>query len=165
MIKIDTQSFEETVALGEKVGSILGPGDVLCLSGDLGTGKTAFVNGVARSLGITSYITSPTFTIVNEYQGKFPLYHFDVYRISGSDEMFDIGFEEYINSEGITVIEWGEIIGDILPPELIKVNIRKNLKKGLDVREIEVCFEGLKYSGLEEGLAKASGGFVPGMDA
>lgn len=149
MTKIETHSFEETVAFGRKLGEILRPGDVICLSGDLGTGKTALTNGIARALNISSYITSPTFTIVNEYEGKYPLYHFDVYRIADPEEMFDIGFEEYINGSGITIIEWGEQIEDILPKELIKIKICKNLQKGLDVREIIIEFVGHRYSGYE----------------
>lgn len=146
MINIETHSFEETVEFGKKIGAVLRSGDIISLTGDLGTGKTAFTNGIAKSLGITSYITSPTFTIVNEYEGRLPLYHFDVYRISDPEEMFDIGFEEYINSEGITIIEWGEQIKEILPKEIITVNIKKNLDKGLDVREIYIDFIGEKYS-------------------
>ncbi len=145
IIKIETHSFEETVDFGKKLGAILKPGDVVCLSGDLGTGKTALTNGIAKALGIDSYITSPTFTLVNEYQGKYPLYHFDVYRIADPDEMFDIGFDEYINGDGITIIEWGEQIKDILPKEIIKVTISKNLQKGLDVREIAVDLVGRRY--------------------
>lgn len=147
MINIETHSFEETVAIGKKLGSILKPGDVICLSGELGTGKTALTNGIAKEMGIMSYITSPTFTLVNEYQGKYPLYHFDVYRIADVDEMFDIGFEEYLNGNGITIIEWGELISDILPDEIVKVTISKNLEKGLDVREISIKFFGARYSG------------------
>ncbi|HEX2926186.1 MAG TPA: tRNA (adenosine(37)-N6)-threonylcarbamoyltransferase complex ATPase subunit type 1 TsaE [Ruminiclostridium sp.] len=149
MINIETHSFEETVQFGRKLGSKLKPGDVICLTGDLGTGKTALTNGIAKELGIDSYITSPTFTLVNEYQGKYPLYHFDVYRIADPDEMFDIGFEEYLNSDGITIIEWGELIWPILPKEIIKVDIQKNLNKGLDIRNISVEFIGSKYSGYE----------------
>ena len=125
---------------------MLKPGDIVCLSGDLGTGKTALTNGIAKALDINSYITSPTFTIVNEYEGRLPLYHFDVYRIYDPDEMFDIGFEEYINGEGITIIEWGEQISEILPKDIIKVNIQKNLKKDLDVREITIEFVGERYN-------------------
>jgi tRNA threonylcarbamoyladenosine biosynthesis protein TsaE len=150
MIKIETHSFEETVELGKKLGSILKSGDIICLSGDLGTGKTALTNGIAKFLGINSYITSPTFTLVNEYEGTLPLYHFDVYRISDPDEMFDIGFEEYINGRGVTIIEWGEQIKEILPEEIIKVNIKKNLNKGLDIREISIDFVGKKYSGYQD---------------
>ncbi|HEY5583214.1 MAG TPA: tRNA (adenosine(37)-N6)-threonylcarbamoyltransferase complex ATPase subunit type 1 TsaE [Ruminiclostridium sp.] len=147
MLNIETHSFEETVEFGKRLGSVLKPGDIICLTGDLGTGKTALTNGIAKSLGINSYITSPTFTLVNEYEGRIPLYHFDVYRISDPDEMFEIGFEEYINGEGITIIEWGEQIDEILPTEIIRVNINKNFKKDLDVREISIDFIGEKYSG------------------
>jgi tRNA threonylcarbamoyladenosine biosynthesis protein TsaE len=152
MINIETRSFEETVEFGRKLGEIMGPGDIICLSGDLGTGKTALTNGIAKSLGITSYITSPTFTLVNEYEGRLPLYHFDVYRIADPDEMFDIGFDEYINGGGITIIEWGEQISEILPEEIIRVNIKKNLNKGLDVRELSIEFVGEKYSGYQDKL-------------
>ncbi|PYG85693.1 tRNA threonylcarbamoyladenosine biosynthesis protein TsaE [Ruminiclostridium sufflavum DSM 19573] len=145
MFRIETHSFEETVEFGKRLGYILNSGDIICLSGDLGTGKTALTNGIAKALGINSYITSPTFTLVNEYEGRLPLYHFDVYRIADSDEMFDIGFEEYINGQGITIIEWGEQIQDILPKEIIKIKITKNLNKGLDVREIAIDFTGDKY--------------------
>ncbi len=149
MINTETHSFGETVDMGRKFGSLLKPGDVVCLSGDLGTGKTAFTNGIAKELGIDSYITSPTFTLVNEYQGKYPLYHFDVYRIADPEEMFDIGFEEYLNGEGITIIEWGELIWPVLPADIITVNIKKNPVKGLDIREISIDFIGRKYSGYE----------------
>ena len=149
MIKIETHSFEETVNFGKKLGYLLNSGDIICLSGDLGTGKTALTNGIAKSLGIASYITSPTFTLVNEYEGRLPLYHFDVYRIADSDEMFDIGFEEYINGQGITIIEWGEQIEEILPTELIRIKITKNLSKGIDVREIAIEFIGDRYSDYE----------------
>ncbi len=145
MNRFETGSFEETVELGKKLGYILRPGDVICLSGDLGTGKTALTNGIAKALGIDSYITSPTFTLVNEYEGKYPLYHFDVYRIADADEMFDIGFEEYINGDGITIIEWGELISEILPDEIIDIKISKNLQKGLDIRDIAIEFKGPKY--------------------
>lgn len=150
MINVETHSFEETVEFGKKIGYILDNGDIICLSGDLGTGKTALTNGIAKSLGIDAYITSPTFTLVNEYEGRIPLYHFDVYRIADPDEMFDIGFEEYINGQGVTIIEWGEQIEEILPKEIIRIKITKNLNKGLDVREITVDFIGEKYSGYQD---------------
>jgi tRNA threonylcarbamoyladenosine biosynthesis protein TsaE len=146
MNKFETHSFDETVEVGKRLGNILKPGDVIWLSGDLGTGKTALTNGIAKALDINEYITSPTFTLVNEYEGSMPLYHFDVYRISDPDEMFDIGFDEYINNGGVSVIEWGEQIKDILPKEIIRVTIKKNLQKGLDVREITIEFIGERYS-------------------
>ena len=146
MNKLETHSFEETVEAGLKLGNILKPGDVIWLSGDLGTVKTALTNGIAKALGIDAYITSPTFNLVNEDEGRLPLYHFDVYRIADPDEMFDIGFEEYLSNGGVTVIEWGEQIAEILPPDIIRVTIAKNLQKGLDVREITIEFIGSRYS-------------------
>ncbi len=146
MNKLETHSFEETVEAGLKLGKVLKAGDVIWLSGDLGTGKTALTNGIAKALGIDAYITSPTFNLVNEYEGRLPLYHFDVYRIADSEEMFDIGFDEYLNNGGVTVIEWGEQISEILPADIIRVTIEKNLQKGLDVREITIEFIGSRYS-------------------
>lgn len=154
MLFYRTNSFEDTIRLGKNIGRVLRAGDVICLSGDLGTGKTALTNGIAKALEIDSYITSPTFTLVNEYQGKLPLYHFDVYRISDPDEMFDIGFEEYLNGSGVTIIEWGEMITDILPKDKIVINIKKNLREGMDVREISLDFIGDKYSGYKEKIIK-----------
>lgn len=146
MNKLETHSFEDTVEAGLKLGKVLKAGDVIWLSGDLGTGKTALTNGIAKALGIDAYITSPTFNLVNEYEGRLPLYHFDVYRIADSEEMFDIGFDEYLNNGGVTVIEWGEQISEILPADIIRVTIEKNLQKGLDVREITIEFIGSRYS-------------------
>lgn len=154
MLFYTTNSFEDTIRLGINIGAVLKAGDVICLSGDLGTGKTALTNGIAKALEIDSYITSPTFTLVNEYQGKLPLYHFDVYRISDSDEMYDIGFEEYLSGSGVTIIEWGELIEEILPKDKIVINIKKNLSEGMDVREISLEFIGDKYSGYEERIIK-----------
>ena len=152
MVCVKTRSYEETVEFGKKLGEILAPNDVICLTGDLGTGKTALTHGIAKSLGINSYITSPTFTIVNEHQGKYPLFHFDVYRIADPDEMFDIGFEEYLLAEGVAVIEWGEFIRDILPHEIININVKKALDESLDTRLIEVDFVGERYSDYQNRL-------------
>ena len=145
MKQIKTCSPDETMLVGRTLGSILNSGDVVCLTGDLGTGKTAFTNGMAQALGVKEYVTSPTFTIVNEYKTEVPLYHFDVYRISDPEEMYDIGFEEYLYGDGIVVIEWAELIKDILPDELIWVKISKNLNSGVDAREIDIDFIGEKY--------------------
>ena len=110
MKEFKTFSQEVTIEIGKALGRLLNTGDIVCINGDLGTGKTVFTNGIAKSLGIKEHITSPTFTIVNEYSGRVPFYHFDVYRISDSEEMFEIGFEEYLYGEGIVVIEWADII-------------------------------------------------------
>ncbi len=115
MKEYTTHSEFETLNIGKKLGELLNKGDIVCLNGDLGTGKTVFVKGIAMALSIDEYITSPTFTIVNEYDSKIPLFHFDVYRISDSDEMFEIGFEEYLDNKGIVVIEWASIISEICP--------------------------------------------------
>ena len=158
MIRLATSSAEETAKAGYKLGSLLNPGDLVCLTGDLGTGKTAFTGGIAHALGIEGYITSPTFTIVNEYMGKLPLYHFDAYRICDADEMFEIGFEEYLDSRGVVVIEWAEQINDILPENRVRVNIRKDLKTGPDVRIIEIHFDGPHYMQYEESYGNENTG-------
>lgn len=145
MKEFKTFSQEETIEIGKALGRLLNTGDIVCINGDLGTGKTVFTNGIAKSLGIKEHITSPTFTIVNEYSGRVPFYHFDVYRISDSEEMFEIGFEEYLYGEGIVVIEWADIIKDILPEEVVQVTIKKNLDLGIDARIIEIVFNGSKY--------------------
>ena len=108
MKKIYLDKEEKTREIGEKLGKLLFPGSVICLIGDLGAGKTTMTQSLARSLDVDDYITSPTFTIVNEYEGRMPLYHFDVYRIGCSEEMYDIGFDEYIDSQGVCIIEWAK---------------------------------------------------------
>ena len=145
MMQLVTHSAQETFQAGYRLGSMLEKGDVVCLTGELGTGKTAFTGGIASALGIEGYITSPTFTIVNEYEGKIPLYHFDVYRIAESSEMFEIGFEEYLEGQGIVVIEWAELIRDVIPDEHIRVIIEKDYKAGPDVRMLGFEFIGDRY--------------------
>ena len=133
-----SNSAKETENIAKAFAKTLKSGDVVCLSGDLGAGKTAFTAGIAKGLGVKDCISSPTFTIVNCYNGTMPLYHFDVYRISDCDEMYDIGYEEYILGDGVTVIEWAEIIGDILPDNRYEVSIRKNLDIHENFREISI---------------------------
>lgn len=149
MVQIVTQSAQETFQAGYRLGRILEKGDVVCLTGGLGTGKTAFTGGIAAALGIEGYITSPTFTILNEYEGKVPLYHFDVYRIADPSEMFEIGFEEYVEGNGIVVIEWAELIKDILSGAYIKVVIEKDFKAGPDVRRLSFQWIGDRYAQYE----------------
>jgi len=126
MINVKTVSVEDTMNLGYRLGKALRKGDVVCIDGDLGAGKTAFTKGIARGLGITEHVTSPTFTIVNEYNAPIPLYHFDVYRIADCEEMFEIGFDEYIEGDGVVVIEWANVIKDILPKNHIQVDIKQD---------------------------------------
>ena len=133
-----SNSPKETENIAKSFAKSLEKGDVICLSGDLGTGKTAFVQGLAKGLGITDYINSPTFTIVNCYLGNLPFYHFDVYRIDDSDEMYEIGYEEYVYGDGISVIEWPEIISDILPDRRYDIKIAKNLDVHENYREITI---------------------------
>ncbi|MBQ2753792.1 MAG: tRNA (adenosine(37)-N6)-threonylcarbamoyltransferase complex ATPase subunit type 1 TsaE [Firmicutes bacterium] len=131
-------SADETKALGEKIAQSAEEGSVFCLSGDLGVGKTVFTKGFAEGIGVDEYITSPTFTIVNEYEGRFKFYHFDVYRITDPDELFDIGFEEYIYGNGVCLIEWAEIVKEDIPEGAVWITIEKDLEKGLDYRRITV---------------------------
>ena len=134
---------EDTFALGQKIGELVKPGTVISLVGDLGVGKTVFTQGLAKGLGITEPVNSPTFTIVQEYEdGKMPFYHFDVYRISDVEEMYEIGYEDYFFGQGICLIEWAELIEDILPENVIHITITKDLDKGFDYRRIEITDEG-----------------------
>ena len=121
-----TNSAQQTEQLGEKLGQILKPGTVLAYTGDLGAGKTAFTRGLARGLEIPERITSPTFTIVNEYEGgRLPLFHFDMYRLGSSDELFDIGWEDYLIRGGVCAVEWSENVDDVLDEDTIRIDIRR----------------------------------------
>lgn len=132
----ESSSYEDTQKIANEIADTLKGGEFLAMYGDLGAGKTAFVQGLAKALGITNHVTSPTFTIVNEYYGRLPLYHFDVYRISESDEMYEIGYEEYVNGDGICVVEWAEVIEDLFPDKYYKITILKDEEKGFDYRKI-----------------------------
>lgn len=131
-------SIEDTKKIASSFAQDLGRGDVLCLYGDLGVGKTVFAQGIAEGLHIQDYITSPTFTIVNVHDGIIPFYHFDVYRISDIDEMYEIGFEEYLNGESICLIEWSEKIEDILPEKRYDIKISKDDTENENFRLIEI---------------------------
>ena len=136
----ESQTEKDTYELGVKTGMEAKPGDVYCLSGDLGTGKTVFTSGLAKGLGVETPICSPTFTILQTYEeGRLPLYHFDVYRIADPDEMFEIGFDEYAFGNGVCIIEWGEMIKEILPEHTTYITIEKDLDKGFDYRKITIC--------------------------
>lgn len=136
---IETYSAGETYALGENIGKAARPGQVYTLTGDLGVGKTVFTQGVAGGLGITEPVSSPTFTIVQVYDtGRLPFYHFDVYRIGDVEEMEEIGYEDYFYGTGVCLIEWADLIREILPETLISVTIEKDLEKGFDYRKITI---------------------------
>ena len=151
MIKnIYLDNDKETREIGFKLGKLLKPGSIVCLIGDLGAGKTTMTQSLAEALEVEDYITSPTFTIVNEYEGKMPLYHFDVYRIGCSEEMYDIGFDEYINGEGVCIIEWANIIEDILPDDYLKIELKYK-----DIgREMTLIHYGEEYEKIVEELTK-----------
>ena len=135
----ESNSFEDTFSLGEKIGREARPGAVYTLVGDLGVGKTVFTQGVAAGLGIVESVNSPTFTIVQVYdEGRLPFYHFDVYRIGDSEEMFEVGYEEYVYGDGVSLIEWANLIEDILPTHYTSVLIEKDLSKGFDYRRITI---------------------------
>ena len=137
MMQITTHSADETQALGQKLASRLAPGDVIAYFGDLGAGRTAFTRGLAQGLGITDPVTSPTYTIVNEYlSGRIPLFHFDMYRLSSSDELFDIGWEDYLSRGGVCAVEWSENVEDALQ-DAIRVTIEKDADEP-DTRHITI---------------------------
>ena len=141
MIKqiIETTTPGQTFALGEQIGKESKPGQVYTLIGDLGVGKTVFTQGVARGLGITEPVNSPTFTIVQVYEeGRMPFYHFDVYRIGDVEEMEEIGYEDYFYGEGLCLIEWANLIEEIMPPHYTRITIEKDLEKGFDYRKITI---------------------------
>lgn len=138
-MKIEVFSENETIDFAYNLAKNCKKGDVYCLSGELGTGKTQFSKGFAKGLLINEEVISPTFTIVNEYHsGKFPFYHFDVYRISDIYEIYDIGYEEYFFGNGVCLVEWAEIIREVIPKNAFWITISKNLEKGEDYRLIEV---------------------------
>ena len=135
----ETYSEQETFELGKEIGESAQSGDVFTLEGDLGVGKTIFTKGLAYGLGVREDVVSPTFTIVQEYEdGRLPFYHFDVYRIGDVEEMDEIGYEDYIHGEGVCLIEWANLIEEILPESRTRIVIEKDLEKGFDYRKISI---------------------------
>ncbi|KJS88872.1 MAG: hypothetical protein JM58_00165 [Peptococcaceae bacterium BICA1-8] len=149
MVCVISRKPEETEYIGKRMAKFLKPGDFISLNGDLGAGKTVFSQGIAKGLGIEESITSPTFTIIQEYySGRVPFYHMDVYRLNSSDEMEDLGYEEYFYGQGITVVEWGNSVADILPEEYLNIEIRQ----GNEGREFCFSPKGKHYERLVEEL-------------
>ena len=137
-MKVVTHSPEETRALGERLAGTLGPGTVVAFTGDLGAGKTAFISGMARGLGIEERVTSPTFTIVNEYEGgRLPLFHFDMYRLGSADELFDIGWEDYLVRGGVCAVEWRENVAEAIEDDAVRVDIARGEDENSRVIHIE----------------------------
>ncbi|MBQ4188283.1 MAG: tRNA (adenosine(37)-N6)-threonylcarbamoyltransferase complex ATPase subunit type 1 TsaE [Firmicutes bacterium] len=139
-------SEKETFEIGKKLGETALPGSIYALVGDLGVGKTVIAKGVAEGLGVVEDIVSPTFTIVREYSGRLPYYHFDIYRIEDEEELLEIGWDEYIGLGGVCLVEWADLVEEAMPPDTIWVRIGKDLAKGVDYRKITI--EGSVYDHL-----------------
>ncbi len=150
-MKFYSYSPEDTISLGQRLGQLLKPGSVVCLEGNLGAGKTHFAKGVALGLGVGEHVTSPTFTIINEYEGIMPLFHVDAYRLESEDEAYELGLEEYLYGTGATLVEWPERISELLPDEYMTVVIRF---AGADdrTRELEITPVGSRYEKIVEEL-------------
>jgi tRNA threonylcarbamoyladenosine biosynthesis protein TsaE len=148
---IITKSPEETKKLGKEISKLVKPGDLLAFYGELGAGKTCFIQGISEGLEVKDYVTSPSFTIINEYQGKIPFYHFDVFRVSNIEEIIELGYEEYFYGEGLTVIEWAEKIENLLPKDHLKIEIKfKNIYE----RKISFIPQGNKFNIFLEDLIR-----------
>ncbi|MDU1642899.1 ADP-binding protein [Peptoniphilus harei] len=150
---ISLNNLEETEKFGLFLGENLRPGDVVCLNGDLGAGKTTLTKSIAKGLGIDDYVTSPTFTIVNEYYGKIDLYHIDTYRLDDMVDVDYLGFDEYFYSDGVTIVEWAEKIRDALPEEYMEINI----KSYDDKRDLDIKYVGNRFDELKEKLDESFG--------
>ena len=136
---IESNNSMDTYNLGKSLGEKANPGDVFTLVGDLGVGKTVFAQGFAAGLGVSDYINSPTFTILQVYDdARIPMYHFDVYRIEDSEEMYEVGLDEYLYGDGVCLIEWADMIKELIPEKHIRVEIEKDLEKGFYYRKITV---------------------------
>ena len=150
---ISLNNLEETEKFGLFLGENLRPGDVVCLNGDLGAGKTTLTKSIAKGLGIDDYVTSPTFTIVNEYYGKIDLYHIDTYRLDDMVDVDYLGFDEYFYSDGVTIVEWAEKIRDALPEEYMEINIKSHDDK----RDLDINYVGNRFDELKEKLDESFG--------
>ncbi|WZL73779.1 tRNA (adenosine(37)-N6)-threonylcarbamoyltransferase complex ATPase subunit type 1 TsaE [Clostridiaceae bacterium 35-E11] len=150
MIKILSNNEQQTYDVGYKLGNLLQRKDIVCMTGDLGAGKTTLTKAIAEGLGVKACVTSPTFTIIHEYMGRIPLYHFDVYRIEDIEEMEDLGYEEYFYGDGVCVIEWASQIKEFIPEEHLWIHITKNIEK--DSREIEIKGTTLHFEKIIEEL-------------
>lgn len=149
-MEIRLKGLKETEKFGIKLGKLLGPGDVVCLNGDLGAGKTTLTKSIGLGLRVEDYITSPTFSLINEYDGIYPLYHFDVYRLENTEELFDLGFDEYFYGRGVSIIEWADRIESFLPEERIVLDIENT--EHIDERKIKISIYGDRYKDILEGL-------------
>ncbi|MCY6369788.1 tRNA (adenosine(37)-N6)-threonylcarbamoyltransferase complex ATPase subunit type 1 TsaE [Clostridium ganghwense] len=143
-------SVEKTISIGTEIGKNANKGDIICLIGDLGTGKTHITKGIAKGLNVEDHITSPTFNIVNEYDGRIKLYHFDVYRVNDPDEIEAIGFDEYIFGEGVSIIEWANYIEELIPKNHLRIIIEKLPDMGVNFRKISIKYNSDRYNYVKE---------------
>lgn len=151
-----SSSPSETFEFGVTLGRLLKPGDIICLEGELGAGKTLLAKGIARGMGIDYPVSSPTFTLINEYPGKVPMYHFDLYRLEGGEELYDIGGEELLYGSGVSVIEWASKLKDLLPSERLWIRV-SSVPGDVDKRLIETETDGDRYEQLVKGVIAYEG--------
>ncbi|MBW4827838.1 MAG: tRNA (adenosine(37)-N6)-threonylcarbamoyltransferase complex ATPase subunit type 1 TsaE [Clostridiaceae bacterium] len=151
-MEIVLKGLEYTEKFGYKLGSLLKGGDIVCLTGDLGAGKTTLTKSIAKGLDVKDYVTSPTFALINEYKGRVPVYHFDVYRLEGIEDVIDLGFEEYFYSKGVTIIEWGDKIEKFLPEDILTVEMNRG--KTDNERIVSIFSNGKRSETIIEELKK-----------
>lgn len=145
-MEIRINGLKETEDFGIKLGRLLEPGDIVCLNGELGAGKTTMTKSIGIGLGVEEYITSPTFTLINQYRGRMPVYHFDVYRLENVEELYDLGFDEYFFGNGICIIEWAEKIERMLPEDRLVIDIKNG--ENIDERTLHISGHGPRYEEL-----------------
>ncbi len=162
MLLIYTSSPAETLQLGQMMATLLRPGDVVCLTGDLGAGKTLLTKGLAAGLGITEDVTSPTFTVLQVYEAKTPVYHFDLYRLENAEELVDIGFDEFVFGGGISIIEWADKFSYCMPEQYLHVAITHGTSP--ETRAIQIQARGTHYESLVEELKKIAGSCFRNVD-
>ena len=149
---IKANNLQDTDKIGKIIGECLQSGTVICLEGDLGAGKTTLSQSIAKGLGIKDYVTSPTFTIIKEYKGRLSLFHMDAYRLESEDDMYDLGYDEYINSDGVCIIEWASKIKGLIPKSAINITININFED--NIRELNIDGAGEQFDIIKEELQK-----------
>lgn len=151
---IISESEEDTDLFGQKIGEIVEPGQVILLAGELGAGKTLMTQGICKGLGVDEDVTSPTYRLINEYEGDLPVYHMDLYRLDDVEDLYELGFEEYVERDGVIIVEWPDLAYDLLPPDFVYIKIYIT---GDNQREINLEAEGEKGTRLKERLEKYAG--------
>lgn len=155
MAELKSTSPAQTEAIGRRLGELLRPGDMLCLYGRLGAGKTVLARGVARGLGVEGPVTSPTFILINEYKGRLPFYHFDAYRLEGVADFAGLGYEEYFDGDGVVLVEWADRVAPALPPQRLDIELEP---RGGEERLLRLRPHGDRYTALVEELMRRNAG-------